>query len=44
MFGSLVFIINILKDIDDEDEKVTEIHWEIKDVISSIDKYLKELK
>lgn len=39
----LDWALNSLDDIDEEDDKITEIHWEIKDVISTIDKYLKEL-
>lgn len=31
------------QDIDEEDEHLTEIHWEIKDAQSTVEKYIREL-
>ncbi len=31
------------QDIDEDDERLTEIHWEIKDAQSTIEKYIREL-
>jgi hypothetical protein len=41
---NLLDALNAIEMIDDEDDKLTEIYWEIKDCMSTIDKYLKELK
>lgn len=35
--------LNEVTDIDTEDDKLIAIWWEIKDVIGSVDKYIKEM-
>jgi len=35
--------LNEVTDVDTEDEKLSAIWWEIKDVMDSVNKYIKEL-
>lgn len=43
-YDSLSDALNTLSDDDSDDEVLTEIHWGIKDVQATIDKYLEDLK
>ena len=43
-YDSLSDALNTLSDDDSDDEVLTEIHWGIKDVQATIDKYLEEKK
>lgn len=43
-YDSLSDTLNTLSDDDSDDEVLTEIHWAIKDVQATIDKYLEDLK
>lgn len=42
-YGQLENALNELTDLDDEDENLTAIWWQIKDTIDSVNKYLKEI-